>query len=180
MLFKLELADKILMKQKTQTRRPAKPTDDYRRRVSPLARGTDDVDLVMRGAIKRVKWECGKTYAIQCGRGHPGLWYSPANEMRGILSWEGKPEHYADARPARIEIHEIRNEDVREISLADAQAEGFKNEAEFWAVWCAFYDPAYKVDTRADYASVYGDLRTRSNSLYDAWALSFVLVETSA
>lgn len=63
---------------------------------------------------QRLHWQVGKTYAVQPGRGKQGI--------------------------GHITLTNIRFEDVREISLADAKAEGFETVLDFLAVWVSFYD----------------------------------------
>lgn len=139
MLFKSELIDKIRTGQKTQTRRPA---------------SADDFTLIHADGCRAVyaphlKWQVGKTYAIQPGRGKAAV--------------------------ARFELLQIRREDVRAITLEDAIAEGFQTREEFWIVWTQFYDGvAYYLLKDGHWDC----LNNRPDNLYDAWALTFRLVDT--
>jgi len=107
---------------------------------------------------RRLKWMVGSIYAVQPGRGKPAV--------------------------ARIKVLRIRREDVRDISLQDAIAEGFEYRDEFWRVWTGFYDP----DACSSLQGIYAKLpvfklrlflQSRPNHLYHAWALDFELVEGS-
>jgi hypothetical protein len=110
MQFKFELIEKILAGQKTQTRRPAKFLDGHIEFTKEQRKQTLGVIFTQRG---RVKWEVGRTYAIQPGRGKSGL--------------------------GRIQIVCIRYESTQDISPSDAQAEGFASVAEFSAYWSRLY-----------------------------------------
>lgn len=83
---------------KTQTRRPVKPGD----KAEPFIRGSlPDRDRIyrVRDASGRIKYEVGKTYAIQPGRGKKAI---------------GRT----------LPIREIRRERVQDISDRDLRAEG--------------------------------------------------------
>jgi len=113
-------------------------------------------------------YEVGHTYAVQPGRGKPAV--------------------------ARIQITEIRREDVRCISDEDVKAEGFETTAEFLEVWTQMHDvsafgylncdmgfggyhsqeldiPLYGYEAWKEY------LTTRPTERYTAWALTFKLVQ---
>ena len=119
MIF-MHTADRVLSGAKTQTRRLAKPGDvalNYWR--NPCQNGLyhpgsiDHIGVVQRN--KRDLWLVTRTYAVQ-----------PARTAKGI---------------ARIQLTGIRREDVRQISEADAVAEGFGSPELFWLTWTAMYDP---------------------------------------
>jgi hypothetical protein len=73
---------------------------------------------------ERLQWKVGKRYALQPGRGKKGVGF--------------------------IEVSEIRFEDARDISQADAVAEGFETPMDFLAVWCSFYDQAVTLEKLDD------------------------------
>jgi|MudIll2142460700_1097286.scaffolds.fasta_scaffold00488_9 hypothetical protein len=102
MLFKPELITRILSRQKTETRRPCKPEEVW---VGP---SIDDIRLVRHN--DRVKWALGQTYALQPGRGKPGI---------------GR----------RILLTNIRRERLAEITVWGAKREGFSNRSEFFDYW---------------------------------------------
>jgi hypothetical protein len=90
-------------------------------RFSSLLQG---VLRITRGGQERLQWKVGKWYALQPGRGKKGVGF--------------------------IEVTEIRFEDVRDISQADAVAEGFETPLDFLAVWISFYDPLVRLEKRDD------------------------------
>lgn len=122
MIFKPELLEKVLAGAKTQTRRPAHYGEVA---INPF--GTplmliDEIDISKYFVIETVlnpngnrRFKVNQSYAAQPGRGKPAQ--------------------------ARIIVQKVRFEDVRNISQADAVAEGFRDRLEFWQTWCAFYCP---------------------------------------
>ena len=96
----------------------------------------------------RTVYEVGKTYAVQPGRGQAAV--------------------------GRIRITSIRQEDVRQISKADALAEGFSGPLEFLRVWCGMHDPA--AIKQAGSAGDYLQIGDRPAERYQAWALTFEVV----
>lgn len=88
MIFKATLIRKIVAGTKTQTRRPAKPDEDCR-------------------------YQTGKAYAVQPGRGRPHI--------------------------ARIRITHIRHEQLGDLTYDDARAEGFKTRQDFYDYWTELY-----------------------------------------
>jgi uncharacterized protein YqfB (UPF0267 family) len=91
-IFRPELARLIRAGRKTQTRRPA--------RVEPVCR-----------------YQPGKTYAVQPGRGQFAV--------------------------CRIHVTTVRKELAGEIAFADARQEGFATTEEFKAAWVAIHDKAW-------------------------------------
>lgn len=99
--------------------------------------------------------------------------------------------------PVRLKILRIRAEDVRYISHEDVLAEGFKAHEEFFNVWCTIHDPvALKMHTEISKETVFQiadrlpeaarssylldwskALNERPDEHYQAWALTFELVE---
>lgn len=145
---------------KTQTRRRVKPThgecylyDDYTGEpLGILAVGTD----------KSWLYACGKTYAVQPGRGKHAV--------------------------GRIRITGLRREDVRTISDDDVKAEGFSSRDEFLKTWVAMHDKDVTIDNRNHAiwkqakATTYMEplehgLPTRPADRYDAWVIEFELVK---
>ena len=106
MIFSLKSIEDILTGKKTQTRRLVKDQEWF----SPVT-----LSVYTDRAMGRLKWQVGRTYAVQPGRGKPQV--------------------------ARIRILRIWREDVRRIKLGDISAEGFSWFGEFWQVWCGFHDP---------------------------------------
>lgn len=108
MLFKPELADKIIRGTKTQTRRVVGGNDTFTRDGALYDRGLDWLYVERNG---RLLWSRGRTYAVCPGRGK--------------------------SQVARIRITDIRQECVGDISEADATAEGFASRDEFLRVFKA-------------------------------------------
>lgn len=137
MLFKPVLIDKIATGEKTQTRRPLRD-GEYLKTVNGK--------LAWFAASGRIKYQVGKTYAVQPGRGLATVRWHPATKVTMtsdafamVLAHTGTTltEGFV---PLRIHVLELFTEDVREISCEDALAEGFTKQSEFLATWCNFYD----------------------------------------
>lgn len=157
---------KVLSGEKTQTRRLAAPKPDG----TSLA-GCEMISFPMgRKSVTRgsrddmrwnTKWQVGKTYAVQPGRGKKAI--------------------------ARIRITDIRREDVREISDQDIWAEGFKDYVDFWSTWCNMHDSKVDVENLVDGwqgsseigESLYTYLTDRPADRYQAWVIEFELVPES-
>lgn len=108
MLFKPELIERILAGDKTQTRRVVKPGEQI-----VVDATAPDVPVAILDARGRVKWRVGQTYALQPGRGKAGI---------GV----------------RIRVKRLALDyDARQISEADARAEGFRSREEFLETWIA-------------------------------------------
>jgi hypothetical protein len=103
MLFKPELIEKIVAGQKTETRRTCKPEEGW------LGPSMQDIRFVRHN--DRVKWALGQTYALQPGRGKPGI--------------GGR----------RILLTSIRRERLADITAGGAKREGFSNRREFFEYW---------------------------------------------
>lgn len=146
---------------KTQSRRLSGPKDIvYRYEVVD---GYTTYSLFGHGEIAGVKrngnwlYKVGKDYAVQPGRG-----------MREV---------------GRIEILEIRQEDVRFIQPECIQCEGFKSMFEFLKVWTAMHDQAISrlfepslFNQDNPFAVIDDIFTTRPARFYDAWVLRFFLV----
>jgi hypothetical protein len=159
--------DKVLSGAKTQTRRPVKFMDGYitvpdtldlyRKVMTAKKKDFNDNGLIYQGFSSRVRFEVGKTYAVQSGRGQKGV--------------------------ARIEVLSIRQEDVREISRADVAAEGFANRHDFFKTWVSMHDPSASDglanDTDFIQMTEVDFLNKRPAERYLAWALTFKLVVAS-
>jgi hypothetical protein len=194
MLFKWELIEKIVRGEKIQTRRPEKDNEELR---GWYELGTERKRIVSyHGDKYRTKIECGKDYAVQYGRGKPTAYYQKyrgesrmvrealpyekykkAFDKHGVTaSWYLQQQGY---HPLRILITDIRREDVRDISWADTEAEGFTNRSDFWKTWCAFYDkPGLAViEAHCPYdVIIQAGLKERPDELYQAWAYTFEVV----
>lgn len=94
MIFRPALHRAIIAGRKTQTRRPVKPGQT------------------------RCRYEPGRTYAIQPGRGQP-----------------------SDGH--RIHILDVHQEHLGDITFTDARAEGFKTTQDFKTYWVQLHDKAW-------------------------------------
>lgn len=133
------------------------PKTQIRRRV----KSGDDYHHTVLSPMKvrrlggKLRWQVGNIYAIQPGRGKQAI--------------------------ARFRLLDIKLEDVRNISLKDARAEGYKNEIEFWRVWCGFHDPKgigelENLATTSMVGLITGWESTRPANCYQAWVLTFEVI----
>ncbi len=86
----------------------------------------------------RIKWQTGRNYAVQPGRGQPGVYVNFNHPCYGYDIWEGTEPVSTDKgmidwrdfaprqgyHPLRIRLLSIRREKLHDISEADAVAEG--------------------------------------------------------
>jgi len=89
---------------------------------------------------------------------------------------------------AHIRVLSIGREDVRQISSADARAEGFDDEIGFWRVWCEMHDKSFLFSsdqsgrfvelTRKPITRLRNELMQRPAKHYDAWILTFSLAKS--
>lgn len=109
--------------------------------------------IVLSG-IRR-KYIVGRVYGVQPGRGKKVI--------------------------AHICIHNIRKEDVRNISDSDVKAEGFWGRIEFLDTWIAMHDKRFLDDfkrlTLVAHARGIEALNSRPSNRYMAWVLTFKLVQ---
>lgn len=192
MIFKPELIEKIVTRDKTQTRRPVKADEVLRQIESPHG-GYKPIGVYQHN---RAKMLIGKDYAVVPGRGkrtvlwipNSGRWCTPDDEIYAEM-YDARTTVTLDtvfAPPGegfeflRIRICDIRREDVRKISLDDAIDEGFNTRNEFWEVWCGFYDkPALEIIAAHKPHNVIvqaGLLQERPDELYQAWAYTFEIL----
>lgn len=148
--------DKVLSRQKRQTRRLVKPGEEL---IEPAFPPFSYIKYVKNGK-DRIRYMEGCSYAVQRGRG---------------IKAEG-----------RIEITGIRMEDVRNISDEDVKAEGFHERWDFWWTWVCMHDvlatdrlkQIHILETSANSEKVTADyLASRPAERYQAWVLEFSLVE---
>jgi hypothetical protein len=108
-----------------------------------------------------LKWQVGRTYAVQLGRGEKAI--------------------------ARIEITGIRREDVRNITMTDTHAEGFNMRGSFWQTWTQMHDyNVYREMNVRDFElsrTIMANkfwiekMSKQPSRLYDAWVLEFELAK---
>lgn len=154
---------KIIQGIKRNTRRLRKPGDYL---------GLHNGNVAVFRANGTVRYEVGHTYSVQPGRTKPAVWWNPKTGVTGPAVTVPQ----IDYCKLRICITDIRREDVRNISQADAEAEGYIGvmaQFAFWEVWAQLHDK--KVDLGA--TDFYGALLERPAALYDAWALTFCIAK---
>ena len=179
MLFKEELLVEICKRNKTQTRRPIHPDETL-----SLVNGLKTVHT----ANGRIKWQVGRDYAAQYGRGLPTAFYQPENNK--LMKWSFYDELLKCKYPVtqlfdqgyqhlRLLLTNIRIEDVRNISRHDAQQEGFTDfQIGFWNVWTTFYDSDANLTMQdTNCSQVRTLLKSRPDNLYLGWALTFKIKE---
>lgn len=146
--------DKVLSGEKTQTRRIVKPGDALER--VPMGEWRIKHPAVRRNG--RIIFAVTQPRAVQSKRGQRSV--------------------------ARLVITDIRREDVRTISDADAIAEGFANRIDFLRTWTAMHDSViewvdcgtWMAGTRMEWKR--GNpkgIMVRPTKRYDAWVISFYL-----
>lgn len=184
MLFKEELALKIVLEVKTQTRRPIKAGEELV--------GKFGIKTVLSNG--RIKWQVGREYSVQYGRGLPTRLWNQGHQY--LLPYHMYPEREFDAMnddgrhwigdedfyPLKIRILDILFEDVRNISEDDAIAEGFEHAENtarwgFLETWASFYDkPFFKLLQSSEMLRQY-EIDARPYNLYQAWVLKFEMVK---
>ena len=145
MIFTEESIKAIIENRKSQTRRIVKdkindneyPEWDENKKIikvhhqsqSPITKGK---------FIGRTKWQVGKIYSVQAGRGKSVITYcrfckKTWNESHALnnTDFTGHP-----IEPLRIRITEIRKARLEDISNNDAKSEGFLDEAHFMVAFC--------------------------------------------
>lgn len=147
---------------KTQTSRIVKPGDSfaYKRPNGAIgcvyadsnlgftAQGYE-IDYVF-DAKNHIRWQVGKTYAVQPGRGQKSN--------------------------GRILVKRIQRRDILTITRMFARFEGFYDETMFWDTWVWMHDrswyEAFAYANDCDYLREYGFF-DRPPKRYDAWVLTF-------
>ena len=173
MIFKQ--AQQVVDGTKRQTRRPVKPGERrayqwpdgifyyFQDEPSYIPTVIIEYPVSLTGPDCRIRWQEGKTYAVQPGRGQKSI--------------------------GRIRLLEIRRERLQEISLEDIKAEGITTPEEFARIWGeaitrSWLEIAYKRLKKGDLRNAF---RYMWRSLYekphrwednpDVWVLEFELVK---
>lgn len=161
-MFNRDMLDLVLAGKKTQTRRKVDDynhwfqTDDVETHHSWTGMGARVYREAQRTTFYRValvpddgritiKWQVGKDYALQPGRGKMTAFYKANNDGSvSYFDWESA-KHVQGAKKkkdlalsqgynmGRVKILSIRLERFIDISQADAEAEGFDSPEGFFA-----------------------------------------------
>lgn len=176
----LDLIYKIIMGEQTQMRRLWKCCE-------ALYNADTDQPYVWRDAANGrhglTRYQVGKVYAIQPGRGKPTIWWKPRGYHDTPTLWPigaFKPDEIRKRvgyQPLRIRILTIRRHDVRLISRADALAEGFEDRWAFMQRWVEINDKTLWRQSRQGAQLTMLKIDSRPNRFYDAWALTFEVVK---
>jgi hypothetical protein len=168
---------------------------------------TDDktVPLEYVVANNRVKWQVGHTYAVQPGRGKTNLYHyssymlrwdsihdtglpelgSTIDQSKRVYgdNWRQKMTTYPNSwHEARIRLTAIRQERLRNISEADAKAEGIELPVNVQAAGAlaGAIQFGFDIGLRRDaYAELWDSINTRKGTRWednpDVWVLEFEL-----
>lgn len=176
MQFQDTLIEKIITGEKTQTRRLVKPGEKL------VIRNGWKTVLLPSG---RIKWQVGRDYAVQNGRGKPCVRWLPDQPESGFFNGN---EYIPHSQTLRITLLDIREEDARSISHLDSLEEGVGDLAPKYAflnTWAKFYDPTIAFDIWAteydlnlpDHCPLW--LWDRPDDRYLAFPLTFKIKEIS-
>lgn len=148
MLFKPELRALILAGKKTETRRPIRDGE-------MLDMTGDGGVLVARTATGRMKWAVGRDYAVQYGRGRPGAWaiQNYQGEWDELVESTPDPQFITGARPVRIRVTGLEQQELYLMTKAEAQAEGFSGYEAFIRYWAKLYKPTTPMPETGDITS---------------------------
>ena len=147
-IYKRPVAEMILDGTKTCTRRLVKEGE-----FSMTSSGIPECNVIPMTVFKtkglfeskRIKWQVGRDYAVQLGRGKPGLWYclkcKEIAECKDYFTSFGKHKCKVGHKSLRIKITGIRKEALLDISLKDIKKEGFSNKDEFWKAFNSVCKP---------------------------------------
>ena len=133
MIFRPEHIIQIINGTKWQTRRIAKANETFA--------GFNDESVITNADVVygtvRLKWTVGRDYAVQPGRGKRGVWYdSKTGEFYEVEDYNHKTLLFAKkCLPLRIKILDIGREELRDIAVMDAWAEGVGSVTKYAALW---------------------------------------------
>ena len=123
-IYQDNVGEMILKNIKTETRRMWKPNFIYMQEQKAI------VYMTMRG--RRIKWKAGHTFAVQLGRGQPGLKYCPeclaVQENRG-RGYQILYHNYRHTKPCKLKkvrpvIKNVWPETLFDIKKSSLEAEG--------------------------------------------------------
>jgi hypothetical protein len=171
----------ILDGKKTQTRRVV---NELREGLCWQDKNGDECPvMVLQGDVdgpQRVKWQVGRTYAVQRKRGEPAIWWRNLYDTKIVNA--GKPDRFPLSHSGRdtwqqlrIRITDIRQERLHDITEGDAIAEGCE--------WSTYFDGVgerYKSPIN-EYAELWDSINEKTKGARWAdnplvWALTFEVV----
>lgn len=136
---------------------------------------------------RRLKWQVGRDYAVSPGRGNPGVWWKPATgafrdprELIEVATEDGENSYDTIAergyKPLRNRITEIRREPLRDISEADAKAEGVNPVISYRMEY--YEDGAPLESYIAGYRHLWNEINGKRSwdNTGDVWAITFEVV----
>jgi hypothetical protein len=192
----------VLNGTKTETRRICKPGEW----LAASLLGAPQAVYVGRLPHERLKWMVGRTYAVQTGRGNPGLYYKRTAAGLSVWNWDSLPQsrmprniktipsEYIAARIRLLEIRQERLQDIDDIGALMEGIEGWKGELEDMPIgyyydhfgwWGSLdydaYCDAQEYSIISAYANLWDSIHTRKGERWDdnplCWVLRFELAE---
>jgi hypothetical protein len=125
MIFSEKSIEGLLSGSKTQTRRLVKEKDFI-----------EAIDITKKVKLSgRIKWQVGRDYAVQTGRGKKGLMI---NYVSGFVKEfeDVRGSEMDTSKPLRVVVTGIRKEKLLDISLEDAKREGYDSVDSFGKAFC--------------------------------------------
>lgn len=140
---------------------------------------TKEVRVQSSISASLTKLYVGAIHSVQPGRHHPGAWWSRDSNLLLTIppsTSANENELYRQGyEPLRIRILDIWQQDLRAITLAQMQSEGFYTSRQYWLYWLKQNDKAMlKIDL--DDPGFLSMLMERPAKNYNTWALKFEVV----
>lgn len=177
MIFQTKYAiEKIVSGQKRQTRRLVKPAH-----IALREQEDSPILAVVIPKPQRLTsipvYEMGHDYAVQSHRSGKGVWWWPdVQKWAEADLYTPKVFAISGARPLRIRILSIRQEDVRDISAGDVKAEGYTTRNKFLLAWCEMHDKQDISDITIEPIPI--SKYIEYSERYQAWVLDFEVVRS--
>jgi hypothetical protein len=175
----------VLDGSKSETRRICKPGEW----LSESKLGAPTAVYVGSLPHEHLKWMIGRTYAVQTGRGNPGLYYKRTPAGLSVWDWDSLPRSRmprniksipSDYIAARIRLLEIRQERLQDITEAGAIAEGCRECTILDGDWYS-NTPAQIMSAREVFEQIWYGIHPRKGERWDnnplVWVLRFELAE---
>lgn len=166
MIFSQKSIADIIAGKKTQTRRIVKEWE------IPFINSEISIEVIngVQTRKNKIKWQVGKSYSVQSGRGKPCVWFCPkcmeihipnTPDGRCLGKCEEETLLYTHTiatklKPLRIRIISVKKEKLLDISEEDAMKEGFEPDhnnpiglsavGKFWVACCKINHKDYIKD----------------------------------